>query len=230
MDAVHVALLFFREVYRLHGLPSSIVSDRDTRFLSHFWRSLWKLLATSLDMSTAYHPQTDGQTEVVNRSLGNLLWCLVGDNIKSWDTKLGQAEFAHNHALNRSLVFLPPIISVVRLSLLRVISSGLTSQRNAYHWGNTISSIQRKLDEWKFWGVSILMRIAFVFQIICTLQTSSTWNTSHHFMAIMWLPIRGRILFSLGEPDAAYDHFHRHSYGLYLGFKLLVFLIIIGTR
>lgn len=106
-DAVNVASLFFREIYRLHGLPSSIVSDRDTRFLSHFWRSLWKLLGTSLDMSMAYHPQTDGQTEVTNRSLGNLLRCLVGDNIKSWDTKLCQAEFAHNHALNRSLGFCP---------------------------------------------------------------------------------------------------------------------------
>lgn len=106
-DAVNVATLFFRDIYRLHGLPSSIVSDRDTRFLSHFWRSLWKLLGTSLDMSTAYHPQTDGQTEVTNRSLGNLLRCLVGDNIKSWDSKLSQAEFAHNHALNRSLGYSP---------------------------------------------------------------------------------------------------------------------------
>ncbi|XP_056858293.1 uncharacterized protein LOC130507621, partial [Raphanus sativus] len=106
-DAVNVATLFFRDVYRLHGLPSSIVSDRDTRFLGHFWRSLWKLLGTSLDMSSAYHPQSDGQTEVTNRSLGNLLRCLVGDNIKTWDSKLSQAEFAHNHALNRSLGFSP---------------------------------------------------------------------------------------------------------------------------
>lgn len=106
-DTVKVAELFFREVYRLHGLPSSIVSDRDTRFLSHFWRSLWKLLGTSLDMSTAYHPQPDGETEVVNRSLGNMLRSLVGDNIKSWDSRLCSAEFAHNHATNRSSGFSP---------------------------------------------------------------------------------------------------------------------------
>ncbi|CAA7058262.1 unnamed protein product [Microthlaspi erraticum] len=106
-DAVTVSSLFFREIYRLHGLPSSIVSDRDTRFLSHFWRSLWKMLNTSLDMSSAYHPQTDGQTEVTNRSLGNLLRCLVGDNVKSWDAKLCQAEFVYNHATNRSLGLSP---------------------------------------------------------------------------------------------------------------------------
>lgn len=54
-DAVNIAVLFFREIYKLHGLPTSIVSGRDTRFLGHFWRSLWKLLGTSLDMSSAYH-------------------------------------------------------------------------------------------------------------------------------------------------------------------------------
>jgi len=106
-DVVNVAELFFREIYRLHGLPESIVSDRDTRFLSHFWRSLWKMVNTHLNFSSAYHPQSDGQTEVVNRSLGNLLRSLVGDQLKSWDKKLGQAEFAHNHAVNRSTKFSP---------------------------------------------------------------------------------------------------------------------------
>ncbi|KAJ0875134.1 putative nucleotidyltransferase, Ribonuclease H [Helianthus annuus] len=97
----------FVVVYRLHGLPSSIVSDRDTRFLSHFWRSLWKMVNTQLNFSSAYHPQTDGQTEVVNRSLGNFLRCLVGDHVKEWDQKLCQAEFAHNHAVNRSTGYSP---------------------------------------------------------------------------------------------------------------------------
>lgn len=105
--AVNVALLYFREVYRLHGLPTSIMYDRDTCFFSHFWRSLWRSVNTKLDFSSAYNPQIDGQTEVVNRSLGDLLRCLVGDHIKSWDQKLCHAEFAHNHAVNRSIGFSP---------------------------------------------------------------------------------------------------------------------------
>lgn len=58
-------------------------------------------------MSSAYHPQFDGQTEVTNRSLGNLLRCLVGDNLKMWDSKLDQAEFTYNHVLNRSTGYCP---------------------------------------------------------------------------------------------------------------------------
>ena len=58
-------------------------------------------------MSSDYHPQSNGQTEVTNQSFGNLLHCLVGDNIKTWDAKLPQAEFAHNHAFNQSLGFSP---------------------------------------------------------------------------------------------------------------------------
>jgi hypothetical protein len=55
-DDVNVALLYFWKVYHLHGLPTSIFSDRDTRFLSHFWQTLWRLANTKLDFSSAYHP------------------------------------------------------------------------------------------------------------------------------------------------------------------------------
>ncbi|KAK8916151.1 hypothetical protein KSP39_PZI023352 [Platanthera zijinensis] len=101
-DATHVASIFMRYVFRLHGLPKSIVSDRDVRFMSYFWKTLWLKTGTTLKFSTAYHPQTDGQTEVVNRSLGNLLRCLVGERVSSWDLDLPVAEFAYNSSVNRT--------------------------------------------------------------------------------------------------------------------------------
>jgi hypothetical protein len=95
---VHIAGLFFKEIVRLLGMPSTIVSDRDSKFLSHFWRTLWNKLGTKLLFSTTCHPQTDGQTKVVNRTLGAILRAVLKKNLKMWEEYLPHVEFAYNWA------------------------------------------------------------------------------------------------------------------------------------
>ncbi|KAK5843691.1 hypothetical protein PVK06_006149 [Gossypium arboreum] len=106
-DATHVADLFFREVVRLHGIPRTIVSDRDVKFLSHFWKVLWGKLGTKLLYFTTCHPQTDGQTEVVNRVLSALLRTVVGKNLKSWEEYLPFVEFAYNRSIHSTTAYSP---------------------------------------------------------------------------------------------------------------------------
>jgi len=95
-DATHIAELYFREVAR------SIVSNWDNRFLSHFWITLWRKLGTKLKYSTTFHPQTDGQTDVTNRTLGTLLRALLKPNAKAWDLLLTHVEFAYNRAPSKA--------------------------------------------------------------------------------------------------------------------------------
>nr|GEV24945.1 hypothetical protein [Tanacetum cinerariifolium] len=95
-----VARLYFEEIMKLHGVPKTFISDRDVKFVSHFWRTLWTRLGSKLQFNSSHHPQTDGETNVVNRSLGNILRSLIGDNAKQWDLILPQAEFANNRSVN----------------------------------------------------------------------------------------------------------------------------------
>ena len=101
--ASQVAQAFMENVYKLHGLPETIVSDRDRIFLSQFWQSLFKMLKIKLQMSTAYHPQTDGQTEVVNGCLECFLRCMTGERPKEWTQWLALAEYWYNTNFHTSI-------------------------------------------------------------------------------------------------------------------------------
>ena len=81
---MHVAEIFFKEIVRLNELPRSIISDKDSKFVGYFWRTLWKKMGIELRFSSTFNPQTNGQTEVMNRSLSILLRCLVGDEPHNW--------------------------------------------------------------------------------------------------------------------------------------------------
>jgi hypothetical protein len=98
-----IAKAVFDNVVKLHGLPKSIVSDRDKVFTSVFWKELFSLMGTQLIMSSAYHPQTDGQTERVNQCLEMYLRCAMYEDPKKWKSWLSQAEFWYNSSYHSSL-------------------------------------------------------------------------------------------------------------------------------
>ena len=91
---------------RLHGVPYTIVSVLDAKFLSHFWRTLWAKSGTKLLFSTTCHPQIDGQTEVVNRTLSTILRAVL-KNIKIWEDCLPHIEFAYNRSLHSTTKMCP---------------------------------------------------------------------------------------------------------------------------
>ncbi|KAF1313206.1 Pol protein, partial [Globisporangium splendens] len=107
VTAQETACLFLEHVFRYHGLPESIVSDRDPRFTAAFWRELFHLLGTDLAMSTADHPETDGQTERVNRVVEDILRSIAVDHPRDWSRWLPYAEFAINSSEHASTAVTP---------------------------------------------------------------------------------------------------------------------------
>ncbi|GJW15527.1 putative reverse transcriptase domain-containing protein [Tanacetum coccineum] len=102
-----LARMYLKEVVTRHGIPVSIICDRDPRFASNFWRSLQKALGTNLDMSTAYHPQTDGQSERTIQTLEDMLRACVIDFGNGWVRHLPLVEFSYNNSYHASIKAAP---------------------------------------------------------------------------------------------------------------------------
>lgn len=106
-STITLSPIFISEIYRLHGMAKTIVSDRDRVFVSRFWKEIFRLYGTKLAFSSAYHPQSDGQTEVTNRILETYLWCFVGDSPQLWVRYLPLAEFWYNSTFQSAIKMTP---------------------------------------------------------------------------------------------------------------------------
>jgi hypothetical protein len=127
-NARQLAELMFEEVYKLHGLPKNIISDRDVLFTSVFWDHLHKLLGTKLRMSSAYHPQTDGSTERANRTVTQMLRQCINEKQSDWVPKLPAIEFAINSARSESTGFAPFFLNSGRMPRSMIWNSAPPSE------------------------------------------------------------------------------------------------------
>jgi transposase InsO family protein len=96
-----------KEIARLHGVPKEIVSDRDTKFTSNFWKGLFKGFGTNLNFSTTYHPESDGKIERVNQIIEDMLRMYVMDQPSKWEDYLHLVEFSYNNGYQTSLKMSP---------------------------------------------------------------------------------------------------------------------------
>ena len=133
-----VAQAFFTDIVRLHGLPQSMVSDRDPVFTSRFWRELMRLMGTKLHMTSAFHPQSDGQTEAANRVIVMYLRCFTGDRPRQWLRWLPWAEYVYNTAYQSSL----------RETPFRVVYGRDPPTIRSYEPGETrVAAVARDMEE-----------------------------------------------------------------------------------
>lgn len=105
--ATDISRIFVKEIFRLHGLPKRIISDRDAKFTSKFWKALFDALGTQLCFSSAYHPQSDGQTERVNQVIEDILRAYCSREPRKWIQFLPLVEFAYNASFHRSIGMSP---------------------------------------------------------------------------------------------------------------------------
>ncbi|GJS93556.1 reverse transcriptase domain-containing protein [Tanacetum coccineum] len=133
---------YLKEVVSRHGVPVSIISDRDGRFVSQFWQSLQEAFGTQLDMSTAYHPETDGQSERTIQTLEDMLRACVIDFGKGWDRHLPLIEFSYNNSYHKALR--RHLFECVVWSQMRHLSSWAEVGRETLSYGTRNCSKQQR--------------------------------------------------------------------------------------
>ena len=121
LKSMEAARLFIQHIFRLHGMPQEIISDRDTKFTSNFWCALFENLGTTLKFSSSFHPQTDGQTEVMNLTLLDMLKAYVSEQKTQWEKYLPLLEFAYNNTVHSSTGKAPNEIMQGRINLPPII-------------------------------------------------------------------------------------------------------------
>lgn len=139
--------LFFWKVVRSHGIPKTITSNRDTRFSSQFWGTLWKMFYSILKLSSTTHSQIDGQTDIFNRRLKNILRSTCGDKPKPWNYALTGTEFMYN-SIVRLLIGRSPFSMVYvqcsKMSVDSVVTSSVNRRCNREHGRATLWCTWRK--------------------------------------------------------------------------------------
>jgi hypothetical protein len=105
--AINIAYIYMREIARIHGVPKEIVSDRDPKFTSNFWKGLFKGFGTNINFSTNYHPKSYGQTKSVNQVIEYMLRMYVMDKPSKWEDYIHLVEFAYNNGYHTSLKMIP---------------------------------------------------------------------------------------------------------------------------
>jgi transposase InsO family protein len=149
--AEEFAEIFVKHIFANHGLPQEIISDRDRKFLSGFWEKVTELLGVRRCLSTAFHPQTDGQTERMNRTLEEVLRSFVAPDQSDWDEKLPLIEFAMNNSVNASTGTTPFLmeygqepLTPASLPIARINSKAFKFVAN---WESRVKDAKRMLQE-----------------------------------------------------------------------------------
>ncbi len=155
VTAVGIARLVWDNIIKYHGIPQVIISDRDPRWTSNFWREVWSLTNTQLKMSTAYHPETDGLVERQNKTLEEMLRNYVNEKNDDWDLYLTAAEIAYNTSVQKSTgktpfymnngreMFLPIDLAVKKAG----VSRNLTASEFWAEWNAAIETVKLKLTK-----------------------------------------------------------------------------------